>query len=173
MWKFYLCWWKASELTTPAGTCLTERAAPLPISTTPSKWLGCMSSCWAPIPTTAPTLLNTNGFRLLRLSPSQSSMQENRQQNHVERKFGWVFCIQEVLIHPNCLSGRQADLEKVDRSRTPWLVAMLHAPWYNSNSFHQGDGDKMMAAMEPLLYQNNVDIMFAGHIHAYERSVLN
>lgn len=64
----------------------------------------------------------------------------------------------------------QADLKKVDRAKTPWLLAMLHAPWYNSNSAHQGEGDKMMASMESLLYQANVDILFAGHIHAYERS---
>lgn len=66
---------------------------------------------------------------------------------------------------------KQADLKKVDRAKTPWLLAMLHAPWYNSNSAHQGEGDKMMASMETLLYQANVDILFAGHIHAYERSV--
>jgi UDP-2,3-diacylglucosamine pyrophosphatase LpxH len=28
-----------------------------------------------------------------------------------------------------------------------------------------------MSAMEPLLYAANVDIMIAGHVHAYERSV--
>lgn len=30
----------------------------------------------------------------------------------------------------------------------------------------------MMASMEPLLYAANVDIMLAGHVHAYERSVI-
>lgn len=29
----------------------------------------------------------------------------------------------------------------------------------------------MMAAMEPLLYTAGVDIVLAGHVHAYERSV--
>lgn len=29
----------------------------------------------------------------------------------------------------------------------------------------------MMAAMEPLLYGAGVDVVFAGHVHAYERSV--
>jgi hypothetical protein len=64
-----------------------------------------------------------------------------------------------------------ADLKKVDRSVTPWLVVVLHAPWYNSNSAHQGDGDQMMEVMEPILYQAKVDILFAGHVHAYERTV--
>lgn len=65
----------------------------------------------------------------------------------------------------------QADLAKVDRKKTPWLVAVLHAPWYNSNVAHQGEGAAMMAVLEPVLYSAKVDIMFAGHVHAYERFV--
>ncbi|KAL8189700.1 hypothetical protein R6Q57_008417 [Mikania cordata] len=64
----------------------------------------------------------------------------------------------------------KADLLTVDRKRTPWLLALFHVPWYNSNYAHQGEGDKMMEAMEPLLYAAGVDIIFAGHVHAYERS---
>eukprot|EP01018_Ginkgo_biloba_P012854 Gb_31160 [translate_table: standard] len=63
----------------------------------------------------------------------------------------------------------QSDLSRVDRSRTPWLIVVFHAPWYNSNTAHQGDGDDMMEAMEPLLYAAKVDIVLAGHVHAYER----
>jgi len=60
----------------------------------------------------------------------------------------------------------------VDRERTPWLIVLLHAPWYNSNWAHQGEGDRMKASMEPMLYAAGVDILFAGHVHAYERSVI-
>lgn len=63
----------------------------------------------------------------------------------------------------------QGDLGKVDRVRTPWLFVLLHAPWYNTNTAHEGEGEKMRIAMEPLLYAANVDIVFAGHVHAYER----
>ncbi|XP_058107627.1 purple acid phosphatase 22-like [Magnolia sinica] len=63
----------------------------------------------------------------------------------------------------------QADLAKVDRKRTPWLVALLHAPWYNTNTAHQGEGESMREAMEELLYNARTDIVFAGHVHAYER----
>lgn len=66
----------------------------------------------------------------------------------------------------------QADILTVDRKRTPWLLALFHVPWYNSNNAHQGEGDKMMEAMEPLLNAAGVDIVFAGHVHAYERTVL-
>ncbi|URD79866.1 Calcineurin-like phosphoesterase [Musa troglodytarum] len=64
-----------------------------------------------------------------------------------------------------------ADLAKVDRRITPWLVALLHAPWYNTNLAHQGEGESMRQAMESLLYRARVDVVFAGHVHAYERFV--
>ncbi|XP_022877526.1 purple acid phosphatase 18-like [Olea europaea var. sylvestris] len=67
-------------------------------------------------------------------------------------------------------SWLKADLSKVDRERTPWLVVVFHVPWYNSNYAHQGEDDDMMASMEPLLYAAGVDVVFAGHVHAYERS---
>ncbi|KAJ1394498.1 Purple acid phosphatase-like, N-terminal [Sesbania bispinosa] len=41
----------------------------------------------------------------------------------------------------------QRDLQKIDRGKTPWVVVLIHAPWYNSNKAHQ------------------------GHVHAYERFV--
>ncbi|KAJ7976105.1 Purple acid phosphatase [Quillaja saponaria] len=65
----------------------------------------------------------------------------------------------------------QGDLGKVDRERTPWTVVILHAPWYNSNTAHQGEPESyaMKAAMEDLLYRSQVDVVFAGHVHAYER----
>ncbi|KAI3687767.1 hypothetical protein L1987_81470 [Smallanthus sonchifolius] len=65
----------------------------------------------------------------------------------------------------------ESDLKKVDRKRTPWLFALVHAPWYNSNIAHQGEKEstRMRDSMEDLLYNARVDIVFAGHVHAYER----
>lgn len=63
------------------------------------------------------------------------------------------------------------DLAKVDRSRTPWLIVGMHAPWYNSNVAHQGEMEGMKSTMESLLFQYGVDMVFAGHVHAYERSL--
>ncbi|KAG0487548.1 hypothetical protein HPP92_009643 [Vanilla planifolia] len=63
----------------------------------------------------------------------------------------------------------QANLAKVDRSKTPWLLALIHAPWYNSNKAHQGEGEDMRQALEEMLYAARVDAIFAGHVHAYER----
>ena len=61
----------------------------------------------------------------------------------------------------------------MDRSRTPWLIAVLHVPWYNSNYKHQGEGDAMMRSMEFLLEEANTDLLIAGHVHAYERTVMS
>ncbi|KAA8516706.1 hypothetical protein F0562_016788 [Nyssa sinensis] len=75
--------------------------------------------------------------------------------------------------HPTSLQYKwlQADLRKVNRRKTPWIVVLIHAPWYNSNTAHQGEpeSEDMKAAMEGLLYGARVDVVFAGHVHAYER----
>ncbi|XP_019432199.1 PREDICTED: probable purple acid phosphatase 20 [Lupinus angustifolius] len=65
----------------------------------------------------------------------------------------------------------EGDLKKVNRKNTPWLVVLVHAPWYNSNTHHQGEFESvdMKASMEDLLYQARVDVIFEGHVHAYER----
>ncbi|XXG90579.1 hypothetical protein AAC387_Pa12g2312 [Persea americana] len=61
------------------------------------------------------------------------------------------------------------DLQRVDRRMTPWLVATWHPPWYNSYSSHYQEFECMRQEMEALLYQHCVDIVFTGHVHAYER----
>ena len=51
------------------------------------------------------------------------------------------------------------------------MIVSLHAPWYNSNSAHQGDGEPMRVAFEPLFVAAKVDAIFTGHVHSYERSL--
>ncbi|WOG89508.1 hypothetical protein DCAR_0208746 [Daucus carota subsp. sativus] len=57
------------------------------------------------------------------------------------------------------------------QTRTPWLFVIIHAPWYNSNTAHQGESESvdMKASMEDLIFGAHADIVFAGHVHAYER----
>ncbi|KAK3236574.1 hypothetical protein CYMTET_53295 [Cymbomonas tetramitiformis] len=64
----------------------------------------------------------------------------------------------------------QKDLAKLNRTATPWLVVMMHAPWYNSNTGHWGEAALMQADMEELLYTAGVDLVLAGHVHSYERT---
>ncbi|KAL5562111.1 hypothetical protein UlMin_031858 [Ulmus minor] len=64
----------------------------------------------------------------------------------------------------------EQDLANVDRSVTPWLVASWHPPWYSSYKAHYREAECMRVAMEELLYSYGVDLVFNGHVHAYERS---
>ncbi|KAG5002305.1 hypothetical protein JHK87_023377 [Glycine soja] len=64
----------------------------------------------------------------------------------------------------------ERDLENVDRSITPWLVVTWHPPWYSSYEAHYREAECMRVEMEDLLYAYGVDIIFNGHVHAYERS---
>lgn len=65
----------------------------------------------------------------------------------------------------------ERDLATVDRSKTPWLVMAEHIPWYTTNGEHQmSEGSRMRSSMEDLIYAAKVDIVFAGHVHAYERT---
>ncbi|KAH6558138.1 hypothetical protein KP509_1Z077500 [Ceratopteris richardii] len=64
----------------------------------------------------------------------------------------------------------QADLAKLDRTSTPWLIAIIHAPWYSNNSKHQGDGEEMRKSRELTLGDAPVDLVFASHVHACERT---
>ncbi|KAK7345357.1 hypothetical protein VNO77_15960 [Canavalia gladiata] len=71
--------------------------------------------------------------------------------------------------HSHQYTWLQSDLASVDRNITPWVIALFHAPWYNTNDAHQGEAESMRQAMEHLLYHARVDFVFAGHVHAYER----
>lgn len=53
-----------------------------------------------------------------------------------------------------------------------WDAATWHSPWYNSNGAHQGEFNTiaMRDAMEHLLVTYEVDAVWNGHVHAYERS---
>ncbi|KAJ1434429.1 Metallo-dependent phosphatase-like protein [Ochromonadaceae sp. CCMP2298] len=66
----------------------------------------------------------------------------------------------------------QADLAGVDRSKTPWVVVVFHQPYMNSNTAHNMavEGHPMQKAIEDTLYEYKVDLVFSGHVHAYERS---
>jgi acid phosphatase type 7 len=64
----------------------------------------------------------------------------------------------------------EAELKRVDRTVTPWLFISSHAPWYNSNNFHYMEGEPMRVQFEKIAIDARVDVVFAGHVHAYERS---
>ncbi|XP_038712544.1 bifunctional purple acid phosphatase 26-like isoform X2 [Tripterygium wilfordii] len=62
------------------------------------------------------------------------------------------------------------ELKRVDRAKTPWLIVIMHVPIYNSNLVHYMEGESMRTVFESWFVHSKVDFVFAGHVHAYERS---
>ncbi len=48
---------------------------------------------------------------------------------------------------------------------------LLHCPWYNSNAASYMAGESMRVVFEQMVVTSQVDVVFAGHVHAYERTV--
>jgi acid phosphatase type 7 len=62
------------------------------------------------------------------------------------------------------------DLARVNRKKTPWIIAVFHAPWYNSNEAHYKENELQRLKYEQILYKFGVDVALNGHVHSYERS---
>ncbi|KAK9319470.1 Metallo-dependent phosphatase-like protein [Lipomyces orientalis] len=77
---------------------------------------------------------------------------------------------EHVYSGPFGTSGQQiawleADLAAVDRTVTPWVIVSGHRPWYSASTNCTACGD----AFESVMVKYNVDVVWAGHVHFYER----
>ncbi|PON52009.1 Acid phosphatase [Parasponia andersonii] len=61
------------------------------------------------------------------------------------------------------------ELPKVNREETLWLV-LVHCPLYSSYVDHYTEGESMRVVYESWFVEYKVDVVFSGHVHAYERS---
>ncbi|XP_031250533.1 bifunctional purple acid phosphatase 26-like [Pistacia vera] len=64
----------------------------------------------------------------------------------------------------------RGELKRVEREKTSWLIVIMHVPIYNSNVKHYTEGESMRTVFENWFVKAKVDFIFAGHVHAYERS---
>eukprot|EP00730_Choanoeca_flexa_P014543 TRINITY_DN6397_c0_g1_i1.p1 TRINITY_DN6397_c0_g1~~TRINITY_DN6397_c0_g1_i1.p1 ORF type:complete len:368 (+),score=72.75 TRINITY_DN6397_c0_g1_i1:338-1441(+) len=68
------------------------------------------------------------------------------------------------------------DLEKLNRTATPWVIFGGHRPFYiDSDNYDKPSGDQPVAiaqraAFEDLLYDHQVDLVWGAHHHSYQRS---
>ena len=61
------------------------------------------------------------------------------------------------------------DLKKAsggNRLTVPWIVVSVHKPLYCSD---KGTPQGYRELLEPLMLENDVDLVISGHMHAYER----
>eukprot|EP00929_Paragymnodinium_shiwhaense_P038556 TRINITY_DN20355_c0_g2_i1.p1 TRINITY_DN20355_c0_g2~~TRINITY_DN20355_c0_g2_i1.p1 ORF type:complete len:518 (+),score=55.33 TRINITY_DN20355_c0_g2_i1:185-1738(+) len=76
--------------------------------------------------------------------------------------------------HSAQIAWLRSELAHIDRYRLPYLVALTHSPWVHSSARHGASYElataRLRASAEPLLKRAGVSMLFAGHVHAYERS---
>lgn len=64
------------------------------------------------------------------------------------------------------------DLAAVNRTTTPWIIVELHRPLYEGEAiwYQNSVGIGLRFAVEDLLFDYRVDLVLAGHYHAYHRT---
>jgi hypothetical protein len=65
-----------------------------------------------------------------------------------------------------------ADLNSVNFTETPWIIAVIHRPIYSAALLEWADhspGGPLSLAWEPL-FLGRVDVVLSGHIHSFDRT---
>lgn len=75
-----------------------------------------------------------------------------------------------IVLDTNLMDPQQiAWLEDtLGRSREPWRICYFHHPLYSDGGRH-GPDVELRVLLEPLLVRHDVDVVFTGHEHFYER----
>jgi predicted phosphodiesterase len=75
------------------------------------------------------------------------------------------FVLDSNYMDPNQLSWLEQSLQK---SKVKWKIAYFHHPLYSNGRTHGPDLD-LRSQLVPLFRQYEVNVVFSGHEHAYER----
>ncbi|KAI9927601.1 hypothetical protein MW887_003221 [Aspergillus wentii] len=69
------------------------------------------------------------------------------------------------------LDWLKKDLQSVDRTKTPWVIAAVHRPWYvSAKNISSTICTACKDVFEPLLVEHSVDLVIQAHTHYYERN---
>jgi 3',5'-cyclic AMP phosphodiesterase CpdA len=60
-------------------------------------------------------------------------------------------------------------MRELSRSRSRWKIVYMHHPMYTSGRYSRA-ARALRGALEPLLVQHGVRVVFSGHEHVYERT---
>jgi predicted phosphodiesterase len=75
-----------------------------------------------------------------------------------------------AMLDSNSLTAIQAEWLTEDLSDdTDWKFAVFHHPPYSSANYHWGGWLDLRTAWEPVFVANDVNAVFNGHVHVYER----
>ena len=75
------------------------------------------------------------------------------------------FALDSTYMEPEQIEWLEAELKA---SNDRWKIAFFHHPLYSSAGRH-GSDVRLREAIEPILRQQGVSVVFAGHDHVYER----
>ncbi|GLI71506.1 hypothetical protein VaNZ11_016727 [Volvox africanus] len=77
-----------------------------------------------------------------------------------------------IAFHPGSPQYKWAikEFQKVDRTKTPWLFVQYHTSTYHTYTNHYKSMECFMSIWEDIFYRYGVDLVFNGHVHAYERT---
>jgi len=78
--------------------------------------------------------------------------------------------VQFFALDSNYMDGAQLTWLRrgLEASTAPWKIAFFHHPLYSSALRHGAEED-LRVVLEPLFVQYNVQVVFSGHDHVYER----
>jgi len=119
------------------------------------------------------------------LSPSMAKpLKETQYGSHDGMFYSWTVgpvhfiagnsetAIDTANFSPSFLAWLEADLQSVDRTVTPFVVAHFHRPMYCSNSgaCTSKGGDRLRSQAEEIFQKYQVNLVLTGHVHSYERT---
>ena len=110
-------------------------------------------------------------------SPSQFLAEYNYGNSFYSFDIGMVHIIYLNSYTPSDLNSAQylwleSDLVSTNRIKLPWIIVVMHCPWYNSNTAHQNEKQTLLMreTVEDILFKYQVNLVITGHVHAYERT---